>query len=250
MNKNGLTISPLMSSLAGFALVGFVLLLLHLSSEVLVPLLFAFFLAALALPGFIWLQRKGFKRGLALFLLIVFLLAVGLGQILLVLMSVQRLQSGIALYTDELSARMSELTTVLTNAGLDLTALSEEAASLSAAVLGALLGGIVNAASNALIALVIVAFFLLESERLLAIAHSDAVRERPLLGQLPEVARTAVRYFGIRTRLNLITGVGVTLLSWSPATIRRLSSLIPRFRATIWLISRAWVACASISYSR
>jgi AI-2 transport protein TqsA len=214
MNEKGLTISPIMRSLAGFALVGFVLLLLRLSSAVLVPFLFAFFLAALALPGFRWLQRKGVKRGLGLFLLIIFLLALGVGLILLILVSVARLQSGLDLYTAQLSARMSELTAALADAGLDLTALSEQAASLSASVLGRLLGGIVNAASNALVGLVIVAFFLLESERLLAIIRSDAVRERPLLSQLPEVARTAVRYFGIRTRLNLITGVGVTLLCW------------------------------------
>ncbi|MFO7663816.1 MAG: AI-2E family transporter [Chloroflexota bacterium] len=214
MNDKSLTISPLMSSLAAFALVGFVLLLLRLSSPILVPILFAFFLAALALPGFRWLQRKGVKRGLALFLLIVFLLALGVGLILLILVSVARLQSGLDLYTAQLSARMSELTTALANAGLDLTALSEPVASFSAAVLGGLLGGIVNAASNALVSLVIVAFFLLESERLLAIIRSDAVQKRPLLSQLPEVARTAVRYFGIRTRLNLITGLGVTLLCW------------------------------------
>ena len=52
MNKQGSTISPIMSGLASFALVGFVLLLLRLSSAILVPLLFAFFLAALALPAF------------------------------------------------------------------------------------------------------------------------------------------------------------------------------------------------------
>ncbi len=212
MNKQGSTISPIMSSLAGFALVGFVLLLLRLSSAILVPLLFAFFLAALALPAFRWLQRKGVKRGLALFLLIIFLLAAGIGLILLVLVSVERLQSGLDLYTEQLSAQMSELTAALANAGLDLTALAEHAATFSATVLGGLLGAIVDVASNALVSLVIVAFFLLESERLLTIIRSDVVQERPLLSNLPTVAQTAVQYFAIRSRLNLITGVGVTLL--------------------------------------
>jgi predicted PurR-regulated permease PerM len=32
------------------------------------------------------------------------------------------------------------------------------------------------------------------------------------LGQLPQLARTAVRYFGIRTRLNFLTGTGVTVI--------------------------------------
>lgn len=212
MNDKGLTISPITRTLAGLALVGFLLALVRLFNVVLVPFLFAFFLAALALPAFRWIQRKGVKRGLSLFLLIIFLLVAGIGLILLILASVDSLQSGLDLYADQLSARMADLTAALANTGVDITALSEKAASLSSAALSGMLGAIASAASNALVSLVIVAFFLLESERFLVIFRSDAVKERPMLSQLPEVARTAVRYFGIRSRLNLITGIGVTLL--------------------------------------
>ena len=212
MNDKGLTLSPITRALASFALVGFVLALLRLFSVVLAPVFFAFFLAALALPVFHWLQRKGIKRGLALLLLVVFLLIAGIGLILLVLVSVERLQSGLTLYTDQLSARMAELTAALANSGVDLTALSETAASLSSAALGGLVGAIANAASNALVSLVIVIFFLLESHRFEEIIRSNAVIGRPILSQLPAVAGTAVKYFAIRSRLNLITGVGVTLL--------------------------------------
>lgn len=212
MNDKGLTVSPIARTLAGLALVGFVLALMRFFNVVLVPFLFAFFLAALALPAFRWIQRKGVKRSLSLFLLIIFLLGAGIGLILLILVSVDSLQSGLELYAAQLSTRMADLTAALANMGVDLTALSEKAASLGSAVLGGLLGAIANAASNALVSLVIVAFFLLESERFLGIFRSEVVRERPMLSQLPEVARTAVRYFGIRSRLNLITGIGVTLL--------------------------------------
>ena len=37
------------------------------------------------------------------------------------------------------------------------------------------------------------------------------MQRQPFIGQLPEVARTAIRYFGI-DRLNLITGAGVTVV--------------------------------------
>ncbi len=212
MNDKGLTLSPITRALASFALVGFVLALLRLFSVVLVPLFFAFFLAALALPVFQWLQRKGIKRGLALLVLVVFLLIAGIGLILLVLVSAGRLQTGLALYTDQLNARMTELSTAVANSGVNLTALSETAASLGTAALGGLVGAMANAASNALVSLVIVIFFLLESKRFEGIVRSDAVIGRPMLSQLPAVAGTAVQYFAIRSRLNLITGVGVTLL--------------------------------------
>ena len=57
---------------------GFVLVLMHLAAPVLVPVLFAFFLAALAMPPFRALQRRGVKRGLALLLLIVALFGGGI----------------------------------------------------------------------------------------------------------------------------------------------------------------------------
>ena len=100
---------PIVRLLVILGLVGGVLLLLHLATPVLVPVLFAFFLAALALPAYQWLQRRGVKRGLALLLLIVVLLAGGVALIVLVLAAVSHLQAGLALYSDELQARMADL---------------------------------------------------------------------------------------------------------------------------------------------
>ncbi len=132
MNFNDMTISPITRALAGIALVGFYLILVHLAAPVLVPILFAFFLIALALPVFQWLQRRGLKRGLALFLLVALLLAVGLGLLLLALISVKSLQSGMAANSDESSAKISELAAVLASSGVDLSSVSEQLAALSA----------------------------------------------------------------------------------------------------------------------
>jgi predicted PurR-regulated permease PerM len=66
--------------------------------------------------------------------------------------------------------------------------------------------------SNGVVSIVIVAFFLLESDRFLGIVRTGVIKDRPMLSQLPAVGQTAVAYFGIRARLNLITGAGVTLI--------------------------------------
>ncbi|MGE5602957.1 MAG: AI-2E family transporter [Nitrososphaerales archaeon] len=203
---------PIARSLAGLALVGFVLLLMHLAAPVLVPVLLAFFLAALALPGFRWLQRRGVKRGLALLLLVVALLAGGMALILLGLSSIRHLQTGLQAYSDQLAVRLDGLAAALAGWGVDLTEVSADAAAAGTAVLGALFGAMANAASSAVVSLVVVAFFLLESPRLLEILRSDAVQKLPVLSQTPKIAATAVQYFGIRTRLNLITGAGVTIV--------------------------------------
>ena len=105
-----------------------------------------------------------------------------------------------------------ELEAALANLGINLAGASEQAAAIGASALGGFLRAMVNVASNALVSLVIVAFFLLESQRFQQILRSDAVQNRPMLSQAPQLARTAMQYFGIRTRLNLITGVGVSVI--------------------------------------
>lgn len=196
------------------ALVGFVLLLMHLAAPVLVPALFAFFLAALAYPPFRLLQRRGARQGPALFLLVGLLLVLGVALVLLSLYAIGRLQSGLEVYSDEIAVRVAGLEAALAQAGFDRGVIGGQMAAITTSLLTRLLSGIAATASNGLVSLVIVAFFLLESDRVLSIIRSDVVRGQPFLGQAPEVARTAVRYFGIRTRLNLITGAGVILICW------------------------------------
>ncbi len=198
-------------ALAGLALVGLVLLLMHLAAPVLVPVMFAFFLAALALPAFGWLQRRGVKRGLALLLLIAVLIGGGIAVILLILTSIRHLQAGLQIYRAELAAKAGELEALLARAGIQ-PGESGQPGAVAASVLTGLLRAIVDAAGNAVVSLVVVVFFLLESQRLLQILHSDSVRELPFLSEAPQLAHTAVQYFGIRTRLNLLTGAGVTIV--------------------------------------
>ena len=79
-------------------------------------------------------------------------------------------------------------------------------------MLSYLLQAIVDVLSTAVVSLVIVAFLLLELEHFKRVLASDSVQSEPFLSQVPRLARTAVKYFGIRTRLNLLTGAGVTVI--------------------------------------
>ena len=92
------------------------------------------------------------------------------------------------------------------------SSISEQLAALSAAVLAGFLSALVTIITTGMTSLVIVAFFLLESERFLNIIRTGVIKDRPMLSQLPAVGQTAVTYFSIRARLNLITGAGVTLI--------------------------------------
>jgi AI-2 transport protein TqsA len=206
------SLPPIARSLAGLGLVGIVLLLMHLAAPVLVPVLFAFFLVALAMPSFQWLRRRGVRRGLALLLLIVALVGGGIALVALALTSIKHLQAGLDLYSSQLAARMADLEAALAQRGVEIGGAPDEAAAIGVSALGGLLRAMTNIAGNVLISIVVVAFFLLESQRFVKILSSTQVQDRPLLSQAPQLAHTAVRYFGIRTRLNLLTGAGVIII--------------------------------------
>jgi predicted PurR-regulated permease PerM len=207
----GRSLSPLARLLLAVALTGLVLVLIHWAADVLTPLMVAFFLLALAMPSYRWLQARGVKQGLALLLLIVALIVGGGLLLALVLLAAGRLQTGLAAYGEQLVSRFQDVEAALAERGIEPGGSGWAAASASG-LLGGLLAAIVDVASGAIVSLVIVAFFLLESSRFIRILKSDRVRVLPVLGEVPRVARTAVQYFGIRTRLNLVTGAGVSAL--------------------------------------
>jgi predicted PurR-regulated permease PerM len=203
---------PITRSLVGVALIGFVLMLLHLATPILTPILFAFFLVAMAISPFRWLLARGVRRGLALLLMLTVLLVGGVALVMLALVSVRSLQASLSVYGEQIAARMTELTAALTPLGLELGGSETQFTTFGVSLMGGFLGALADIAGMALISLVLVAFFLLELDRFIAVMRSERVRREPIVGQIPAVAQTAVRYFGIRTRLNLITGAAVTLI--------------------------------------
>ncbi len=206
------SLPPVTRALLGVALIGFVLLLLHLATPILAPILFAFFLVAMAITPFRRLLARGVRRGPALLIMIAVLLIGGVTLAVLTLVAARNLQAGLAGYGEQLALRLADLEAAAARLGLEAGGLDESAAALGLRAMSAFLGAMVNVAGNALISLVMVTFFLFEFERFMTIIQGEQARNLPFVGQMPEVAHTAVRYFGIRTRLNLITGIAVTLI--------------------------------------
>lgn len=153
-----------MGALIVLAVVGFVLLLMRLAAPVLAPVMFSFYLAALALPFFQWLLRRGVARGIALIVLLVTLVVGGGALFVLVLAGVGHLQAGLQTYGEQLSSRVAELQAALSQSGVTMPVTSGQASAAATAILGELLRAIANAASTALVSIVVVVFFLLESD--------------------------------------------------------------------------------------
>jgi predicted PurR-regulated permease PerM len=202
--------SPFARALAAAVLAGAILVLFSWAAPVLVPIMLAWYLAALSLPGYFWLQRRGLKPGIAMLLLVFVLLigAVAVGA--LVVVSVDSLQSGLDQYMSGLDDAAAELQAFLAQAGIQLDTSSLSSSGPAGELLRAFLAAFSDVIIDFFFSLVLVAFFLLESPRFYRLIKED-LKERPILSEMPSVMKTAVTYFGIRTRLNLLTGIGFAL---------------------------------------
>ena len=205
--------APVTLAAIGAVVVGFLLVLIQWGSPVLVPIMLAMYIAALCLPIYSWLQGRGMRKNLALVVMLVVIL-LGFAIIgLLLFAGVNRLKAGLADYAPGLATHLPSIQTAATDLGLETS--SVESALNSETVtsfLSNFLGAISGILGDFLFSLVLVAFFLLEVERFFNLAETQ-LKDRPVFGQAPIIANTAVTYFGVRTRLNLLTGVlfGITL---------------------------------------
>jgi predicted PurR-regulated permease PerM len=205
-------LSPVVRMMAGTVLVGLILVLISWAAPVLTPVMMAGYLAALFAPLYTWLQSRGVNKRTALVLLIVVLVVANLVLAGLLVLSVNRLVEGIITYQTQLGEQESRLMDTLTALGLkegDLRNMINGDALTK--ILIAVMGFVIDFVGDLLFSLVLIAFFLLESERFLRLAETR-LSDRPVFSTLPEMAKAAVTYFGVRTRVNLLTGVGVALL--------------------------------------
>ena len=119
-------------------------------------------------------------------------------------------KKGIETYLGSLDDLAAELQTTLDEAGLQIDTSSWSGKEALGQIMRAFLAAIPDVVKDFFFSLVLVAFFLLESPRFRKLIKED-LAERPFFSQMPALMKTAVTYFGIRTRLNLITGIGFAL---------------------------------------
>jgi predicted PurR-regulated permease PerM len=201
-------VSPVIRALLGVVLVGAILVLISWAAPVISPIMVAGFVAALVAPLYFWLERRGVSSGLAVILLLVLVVVVILFMALLLWVSAQRVIEGVAVY----QTGLEEIETEIDSLGIRGASLSDVlSAEQLATILVTIAGFVADAAADLLFGLVLVAFLLADTKRLIKLARTE-LSDRPGLGKFPEIGQVVVTYFGVRTRLNLLTGIGVFLL--------------------------------------
>jgi AI-2 transport protein TqsA len=190
-----------------------VLVGMRLGASILNPLLFAVILALLFYPIYAWLGRRGIPKGLALVFMLVGLTILFLGLFFILGISITRFSSDIATYTAQLNKQLAGIEGQIKSLGITQANIRDAVnPSDLTAVIGAILSGIAGFLSNLFLILIIVLFLLAEGPAMMSRLHASVGRDHPQAERLIFFGRQVVRQLGLRAIVNLITGVGVTVL--------------------------------------
>ena len=184
-------------------------------SPVLTPLMLGVFFSALAAPAFQWLVKRKVPRWLALVILITVLAAALLGLALLIAAAIRQLSAGLQTYQTELQQHLQALLDTLRGINFDASADAVQPARQAADATNWVLQFLQTTArvvSDAVFALLVVAFLLLESGHFEARFRAGLGENHPLRLRLNSFGSSMIRYVVARTKLNLLTGLGVGVM--------------------------------------
>lgn len=194
-------------TLVAVAVAGVVLAIIKLGAPIISPIVLAFFLAALGRPVFVYLEGRGFAKGWALLGVMVGMVGLGLVLFGLSWLYVDRLATGLSQYSGELQSRLqaSGDATVADTASSQINLNATLSTTFTTALVGIVLG-IADVIGMIIIAFVLAVMLLLEWPRFSKIV-SGMGNSQPFVSKLPVMANTAVAYFAVRAKINLITGL-------------------------------------------
>lgn len=184
------------------------------ASVMISPLLLALFLAVLLYPSYQWLLHRGIPTWLAVSIMVLGVLAVGLGLLGLLWLSLAQLRTNLFIYANRLVDLRMDLELMLTRLGVDVPALVTQEL-LNRQVLVSTAARLLANAGSLLFSgfLVIVAtiFFLFQATHLSARMSRELGPNSLFQTQAVQVAQRVARFFVIRVRVNLIVAAGITV---------------------------------------
>ena len=196
---------------------------LKVAGEILLPLLFAAFLAVLCQPLVAGLVNRKVPRVLAVLLVVIFLAAALLGLTALLGDSVRRFTDTVPRYREPLLALVQGALTKVQSWGVPTPKLALEALGdlpmvdpgVIMTLVGQTLGAVLTVLSRLAIVLVTTAFLLLESVELDQKLRAATGEGSPFSLTVSQGAGTVQRYLAIKTVASLVTGLIVGALNMS-----------------------------------
>jgi AI-2 transport protein TqsA len=180
------------------------------------PFLTALFIAALLTPIYRW-SKKRMSNALALLLSFGVLLLIMLLVTLLIGNSMVKMTTTLAEYNEKFSQRQAELEAMIAQVGLTET-LKQYLATFDPAVLVQVLGIVVSAItsvlSNAFLIIFMTLFILVGGPGLKASITQSFGPDHLLTRKMTTLLVSVIRYFGIRSLVNLIVAISTGIMLW------------------------------------
>lgn len=187
---------------------------MRLAAPILNPVLLALVITLLCNPIYLWLQRRGLPAWVALLIMIGGFLTTAAFLGSLIGISVSRATARLSVYQSLLAEQERALRAWLAGHGLiegDLQLFGLLNSANLTGMLGFILTGIGNVLGNALLVVVLVIFFLVELPLFRRRFQHALGENSQLLHSLTSFGGSVVRYFVIRTYINLAVAVGSTI---------------------------------------
>ena len=195
----------------GTAAVVIILAGMKIASSFIAPILVGVFFAILIVPIYAWLRRRGAPAALAMLAIVAGVLVLGTALYLFFSAAAGQLLGTLATYQEQIAANLHQFDGLFAAMGQSSDTASNVAGG-SSHLIRIMLIGIVNLLSTSIVILVVVIFTVLEAGQMRARLAAVLGDDSTLLRQATGFAHALVRYFAIRTRINLFTGTAVMLM--------------------------------------
>jgi predicted PurR-regulated permease PerM len=189
---------------------------LALTASLIGPILFAVFIAILSLPILNWLMNKGLPKGAALVVMIIGLIVLVLVFTAFFSSSFEKLGESLSTYQAQADSRISELKTTLEERGINISGTNLRGTDLEErlASFADYLKRFGSLVANVILIIVTMVFALLEASSLHTRLQQNLGVDHLIVLRSEEFSQSVIRYFGLRTLVNLFVGSMVALLLW------------------------------------
>jgi predicted PurR-regulated permease PerM len=186
---------------------------LRIGRPILVPFMVATFLAVVTTPLVRFFKKNGLSRGMAIFLVVSFVLGLLGSFIWLLGDSAEQFAEVMPQHLERIS---NEFTTWLTEHNLseNSVGLSDNFQAPMISVVTSIATGLATAVSNLLVVTVLLGFMLLEAEALPTKLEVAFGGEKNPMGKLREFELDLQRYLVMKTLISLATGLCVGAMCW------------------------------------
>lgn len=193
---------------------------LRAGAPILLPFFMAFFLAILTLPIMLWLQRRGIPPAVAIFLAVLFDVALFGFIVLLASQSVTDFQDRLPRYAIRLQTLYDSWIDELTERGVPVSEYLAPLVSASAItdVVGSALGRVAVFVSNTFIVVIILVFMLAEASifpKKFRAVLGEVGEGGEDMGRLAKITGEVLEYLAIKTLVSLATGVCIGIFAWA-----------------------------------